>query len=347
MFLPRTSGQQNNGEKLKFDERVHDFGQVLTTDGALKCEFVGHNVSGETIVLQSVTTSCGCTDVKWPHDPIKAGECVRLSATYTNDDGPYPFDKVITVKIVGDPKPIMLHIRGIVKEKKLPDSEVFTFVYGSSLGLTDCSFKLGNLEQGGSRGDQTTVANLSSKAVKLSFESVSAGLSLQVEPNPIPAKSHATLYYTVNALPDKWGYNDYTAVPVIDGRPSGKTIQVRACTAASFSNMTKAEKAKGSRPVFKESTFSFGHKKQGARLTATFECTNKGAGTFKVYKADSDFNGAVPGEFPELAPGATGRFSVSLDTKNLPKGEALVIITLTTNSPLRPVATLFLAGWID
>lgn len=345
--MPFLSAQQNNGEVLQFDSRVHDFGQVLTTDGALSCDFVGKNVSNSTITIQSVTTSCGCTAVKWNHDPLAPGKSVKLSATYTNDEGPYPFDKTITVKIVGQPKPILLHMRGIVQEKIRPDSEIYTFLYGTSLGMRADSFKCGNLEQGGSRADQTTIANLSSKAIKVTFEAVSDGLSVQVKPNPIPAGSHATLYYTISARPDKWGYNDYTAVPVIDGKSSGRTISVRACTSASFSGMSKAEKAKGSRPMFKESTFSFGHKKQGATLVANFECTNKGEQPLKVYKADSDFAGAVPSAFPEIAPGRTGRFSVALDTKNLPKGEALIIITLTTNSPLRPIVTLFLAGWID
>lgn len=338
---------QNSDETLQFDSRVHDFGQVLTTDGALSCVFVGKNVSGRTITIQSVTTSCGCTAVKWNHDPLAPGQSVKLSATYTNDEGPYPFDKTITVKIVGEQKPIMLHMRGIAQEKIRPDSEIYTVLFGQWLGLRESSFKCGNLEQGGSRSDQTTVANLSSKAIKLSFESVSDGLSVQVKPNPVPAKSHAVLYYTVTSRPDKWGYNDYTAIPVIDGKSSGKAISVRACTSASFSSMSKAEKAKGSRPMFKESTFSFGHKKQGAKVVANFECTNKGEQPLKVYKADSDFAGAVPSAFPEIAAGKTGRFSVSLDTKNLPKGEALIIITLTTNSPLRPIVTLFLAGWID
>ncbi|MCQ2166068.1 MAG: hypothetical protein MJY49_01380 [Bacteroidales bacterium] len=39
--------------------------------------------------------------------------------------------------------------------------------------------------------------------------------------------------------------------------------------------------------------------------------------------------------------------TVTLDTKNLPKGEALVIVSLTTNSPQRPIVNLFFAGIID
>ena len=45
--------------------------------------------------------------------------------------------------------------------------------------------------------------------------------------------------------------------------------------------------------------------------------------------------------------GGEGSFKVALNTSKLPVGEALVIVTLTTNSPLRPIVNLFIAGWIE
>ena len=52
-------------------------------------------------------------------------------------------------------------------------------------------------------------------------------------------------------------------------------------------------------------------------------------------------------DIPVAAPEETVRFTVTLDTKDLPKGEHLTIVTLTTNSPLRPIVNLFIAGWIE
>lgn len=337
----------NAQSALKFDSTVYDFGQILISDGPVSCSFTATNVSSSPLVLQSVSTSCGCTSVKWDHNTIKPGQKAVISATYTNDEGAYPFDKTLTVKVAGEKRPVLLHIRGVSQNKLLSDKEMFPVVYGKAFAMTTDHFKCGNIEQRREKGDQATVANLSDKAVKISFASVSDGLSLEVAPNPIPAHSHATLYYTVKARTDKWGSNAYSATPVIDGETATRPLVVNAFTVENFSSLTKDQKAKGSRPVFAESTFSFNHVKQGAKVTAKFTCVNKGASDLLFHKADADFAGAKASALPSLAPGAEGSFTVSLDTQNLPKGEALVIITLTTNSPSRPIVNLFLAGWID
>jgi hypothetical protein len=52
----------------------------------------------------------------------------------------------------------------------------------------------------------------------------------------------------------------------------------------------------------------------------------------------------VPGA---VNPGASGKLKASLDTSGMPSGEVLVILTLTTNSPLRPMVNLFISGWIE
>lgn len=335
-------------ESLKFESTVHDFGQILISDGAVSCRFKATNVSKEDVVIQSVATSCGCTSVKWDHNPIAPGRTTEISATYTNDEGPYSFDKTLTVKILGEDKPVLLHLRGLSQNVIKSDAEIYTYLYNGVFGLANDNFKCPNLEQGGSRGDQVTVANLSAKPVKVGFTGVTEGLTLDVKPNPIPAKGHATLFYTVSSRPEKWGRNLYSAQPVTDGKVSGKKITVEAFTTENFSGLTAAQKKQGSRPVIAQSTYSFGHKKQGAKLTASFVCENKGASPLVIYKIDSDYSDAVPGAFTKsLAPGASFTLTVSLDTSNLPKGEALVIITLTTNSPARPIVNLFLAGIID
>lgn len=347
VFVCVQLGAQKSSDLIKFNDTVHDFGQVLLSDGPVSCVFEGTNVSTSDVTVMSVTTSCGCTNVKWNHDPVAPGAKLSISATYSNDEGAYPFDKTITVKLAGQAKPILLHMRGISQKAILPDSQVYTNVFGGVVALGQSEFKCGNLEMGESRGEQFTMVNLSSKAVRVSFSSVSKGMSLEVNPNPIPAGAHATVYYRISSLPDVWGYNNYSANVVVDGKDSGKSFTVKAFTSERFTSMTREQKQAGSRPVFEESTFSFGHKKQGSRLTATFVCENKGKSEFKVYKADTDFEGAVPSAFPMIPAGGSGKFTVSLDTAGMPKGEALVMVTLTTNSPLRPIVTLFLAGIID
>lgn len=48
-----------------------------------------------------------------------------------NDEGPYPFDKTLTVYMSGLKKPVVLRLRGVVHEKKLSLNELYPQRRGS------------------------------------------------------------------------------------------------------------------------------------------------------------------------------------------------------------------------
>jgi len=103
-------------DKMSFDKTVHDFGKVSTKDGALSCSFVVTNTGEDTLNLLKVISSCGCTSVKWTRTDIAPGKSGTIEATYTNDEGPQSFDKTLTVYTNVEKRPVVLHIRGIVKK---------------------------------------------------------------------------------------------------------------------------------------------------------------------------------------------------------------------------------------
>ena len=111
--------------------------------------------------------------------------------------------------------------------------------------------------------------------------------------------------------------------------------------------MTEAEKSAAPRPMFESSTWSFGKVKRGTVIHAEYTLKNQGKTPFKVYKVDADTERWSHGEIPVVDGGKIGSFKVDLDTKDMPSGEVLVIVTLTTNSPLRPIVNLFIAGYIE
>jgi hypothetical protein len=79
----------------------------------------------------------------------------------------------------------------------------------------------------------------------------------------------------------------------------------------------------------------------------TFNCSNRGKSTFHVYQADPEDPALKVLEMTDCEPGGKGLVRVSLNTSAVEKGEAVIMLTLTTNSPLRPVVNLFVAGQIQ
>ena len=347
--------QERIGGIAEFDKTVYDFGDVMLSDGPLSCTFNVKNISQKPMLIHSVVTSCGCTDVKWTREPVMPGKSGTISSVYTNDEGPYPFDKSLTVYISGIGKPIILRLRGISHEKKLSLEEMYRIRFGS-LGMKALEMKCGNIEQGESRNDETTVANLSGSPIQVSFTDVSPNLSVKVTPNPVPPRSTAKLQFSVKADRSLWGKNWYYATPAVNGKKyqaeengknAGSRIGIYAFTKENFSSMTKEERDNASRPIFDSSSYTFGKIKAGTPVDASFTFKNTGKADFKVFKAEADAESYSVGEIPVVKCGHEGSFKVRLDTAGMPDGEALVIVTLTTNSPSRPIVNLFITGYIE
>ena len=372
------SGPGNTfGGVVRLDKIVHDFGDILVTDGPVSATFTATNIGDKPLVIYSVVSSCGCTDVEWTRQPLKPGEKGTIKATYKNDEGGYPFDKNLTVYFSEPKQPVVLRLRGESHKKKLSLGELYPIKFGN-LGFKAVDIKAGNLSQGQSKSGEVLVANLGSMPINVKFDNVSDNLTLKLSRNPIPAGETAKLAYTVAADRNLWGKNYYYATPVVDGRaykavvrPSaepaveaagteavvadpnpelgaGKSkIGIYAITKEDFSSMTKEQRDMASVPVASESTFSFGKVKAGTKVKGAFEIANKGKSPFKVYKVDSESSKVRVAKPADIAPGSKGKLEAELDTSSFPKGECLIILTLTTNSPSRPIMNLFFTGWID
>ena len=253
--------------------------------GTQKCSFTIKNISSEPISILEVITSCGCTDAEWTREAIGPGQKGTISSTYKNEDGPIPFDKTLTVYLSNPKKPLLLRLRGVVHEKPVSLDEAFGAYRVGPFGMKGDTFKVGNMEQRESRSDQTPVANLGGAPITVSFRDVSKDLSLSLSENPIPPGKVATLPYTVRSDRGKWGRNEYYAIPVVGGKV-GKKLTFWAITKENFASWTEEQKDAASKPIFDESTYSFGVIKQGVPVEAKFEFTNKGKSPFKCYKAD-------------------------------------------------------------
>ena len=97
--------QEKIGNGLEIDKNIHDFGDVMIDKGPVSCIFAVKNTGEKPAVIYNVVSSCGCTDVKWTREPIRPGGEGKISVTYSNDEGPYPFDKTLTVYFSDVKKP--------------------------------------------------------------------------------------------------------------------------------------------------------------------------------------------------------------------------------------------------
>ncbi|MBQ3765627.1 MAG: DUF1573 domain-containing protein [Bacteroidales bacterium] len=334
------------GESVEFDKTVHDFGDVSISDGPLSCTFKVKNIGKEPIAIYEVVTSCGCTDATWTREPLQPGKTGTISATYKNEDGPVPFDKTLTVYIAGVGKPVILRLRGVVHDKKKSVAELYGVEKLGALGLKSLNYKVSNILQGESSADEAKVANLGKQPLKVTFTDVSPNLTISVDPQTIAPGSTASLRFSVKSAPDVWGLHTYAATPVLNGKKASRPITVSALTRGNFASWSADQRKNSAQCIFDESTLSFGTVKAGTPVQLAFSFTNKGKSALRIYSVDADAEGVTATLPGETAAQKKGSIPVKLDTSSLPKDETVIMLTLTTNCPARPVINLFLTGLV-
>jgi hypothetical protein len=109
----QTAAPQKKAEDfVKFKEVTYNFGKIKQGTPVTH-EFAFTNVSGQPVVIEYASASCGCTTPTWPQGAIAKSKNDKVTAGF-NAAAPGPFTKTITVKLAGVEVPTQLTITGEV-----------------------------------------------------------------------------------------------------------------------------------------------------------------------------------------------------------------------------------------
>ena len=339
-------GQEAVQHRLVFNTLTHDFGDFLLSDGTQHYTFTATNVSNKPIAIVTVVPSCGCTVPDWPKAPIAPGASIKLKVSFLNDQGPYPFDKSLSVYYSDAEAPVVLHLRGIVHEKKKSNAELFP-IHFDGFRMRTTEFHLGIIAQGEAKQDSTQVINDGKKTVKISFSQTDAGLKLSAKPASLKPGEKGYIYYTVDSRAvQNWGATDYSGHVLVNGVVSKvHKLVIHTDIRHNFKAFTKEELAQAPLPLLESANVGFGSVKQGETIRQTYTLTNRGKMPMVIHKASTShpyINIDIPKEIPA---GAKITITLTIDTKGL-SGEVIAGATLVTNAPSRPVIYLLSSGTV-
>ena len=106
--------------QITFDgARSHDFGNVRQDGGNVSHVFEFTNTGDKPLVIIDAKASCGCTQPKYPQEPIKPGERGSIRVTFVpGAQGPGEFHKTVKVRTNAPKgKKVVLAIKGAVIPK--------------------------------------------------------------------------------------------------------------------------------------------------------------------------------------------------------------------------------------
>jgi len=120
----QNSKQPTKGPEILFDHSIHDFGKVSESIKFAAHRYPFTNTGNQTLFIQQVHTSCGCTTPDWTRDSIPPGGKGFIEARYETTNRIGEFKKSITVYSNAINAPIVhLDIEGeVLKEEIDPNA---------------------------------------------------------------------------------------------------------------------------------------------------------------------------------------------------------------------------------
>lgn len=107
-------GDDDTKAEFKFEKETHDFGQIKK-DVHVTYKFKFTNIGEEPIIILKASASCGCTEPKYPNNPIKKGETSFIEVTF-KAPAIGPFTKSINIQSNAKSSSKLIYIKGEVIE---------------------------------------------------------------------------------------------------------------------------------------------------------------------------------------------------------------------------------------
>ena len=115
LYLELITGKESpitvgNSTKVSVNQTTIDFGSFPKSEKQERT-FILTNTGNQLLVIQNVTTSCGCTKVEYSKEPVRPSGTLELKVIYDAEQAEH-FNKAITVYCNAENSPLRLTIKG-------------------------------------------------------------------------------------------------------------------------------------------------------------------------------------------------------------------------------------------
>jgi len=319
--------------KITFDKTQHDFGKVNEGDGAASYDFTFKNTGTAPLIIQNVSTTCGCTTPEWTKQPIRPGETGFIKVSYDVKGRPGAIDKTITVHSNGSQAPVNLRIVGEVKPVDRHPTEAYRYPVGA-IRLDDMHVAFNRMYAHEKSGLVVTAYNPGPDAVKISFINLPAHIQTEVRPATIKQGEKAQIRVVYDAArKNDWGFvADQISMILNDNKAKDYKLTVTANIEEDFSKWTVSQLQNAPAISVDKQVIEGGKIKKGEKKTFQVKLTNTGKSKLLIRKIESGSILIKVDAPKEINAGASASMTITFDSTNQ-SGDQNKSITMITNDP--------------
>lgn len=330
---------------VSFPETSHNFGAFAEEDGPVSCRFAAVNIGNEALVILSARATCGCTQPKYPREPVAPGDTAWIDVTYDPSYRPGRFEKTVTVETNTNPSRNKLIIRGTVIGGDGSVSSRYPADFGQ-LKLEHNTVMMGDVTHNAYNTVYLRAYNQSPDTIGATFSGAPQYLDIEMAPNPVPPGEQASILFVYNGNGDGiYGFQEDTvAISVAGSEP--RDIPVSFNVHEDFSKLSEGDRAKAPVARLDRETCDLGKiRNRHASLRDTLTLSNLGDKPLKVrrvYSLDPGVEANV--ETTAVKPGESTKIAVTVDPSQSKGGMINVKLIIITNDPANPVQTVRLVA---
>ncbi len=155
------------------------------------------NNTENTLYIFYTEESCSCTTTSYPTDGVAPGQVFHVRVSFQAEQMGH-FAKWVDVYTSADPEPLMLELRGVVKESVDELIDNYPFELGEL--LADCnSIEFEDLRKGETRVQRFMIYNPTSETINPTIMHMPAYLTAEIEPAYITPNHSAEVTLTLNS----------------------------------------------------------------------------------------------------------------------------------------------------
>ena len=337
---------QGNEAKISFKATTHNYGNIKEDDGIAYHEFEFTNSGTSPLIIQRITSSCGCATPEWPKEPIAPNGNGKIKVGYNPRNVNGQFSKTISVYSNANPNVVVLQISGRVE----PHVKTLDEIYKISLG--DLYFErnhaaLGRMFIGKMATDTLKFINKGAEPVKASVKVDNMKyLSVNITPQIVKPNEFGKIIISYDPKKrEDWGFVVDRFVLYVNDTPLNNTpITVTGSIEEDFSSASPEELEKAPEVGFNTTVYNFESKIEGEPVEFEFIIRNNGKSDLIIRKVKASCGcTTVEPSKKILKPGESSTILAKFKTNGY-SGQQSKSITVITNDPKKSTSILRLSG---
>jgi hypothetical protein len=333
---------------ITFDKTSFNFGNFNELSGLKTHIFNFTNNGSQPLIINDITTTCGCTVPEWSKEPVPPGGTGTVKVTFDPQGRPGAFRKSITVKSNARESTVVLYIVGLVSPKPKTVADDYPIKIGN-LRLSTNHISMRTVFNSQVRIDTVQIFNDSDSALSVSVADAPAHITFTVVPEKLEPKKRGLLYVAFDGKKvNEWGFVVNRVIFKLNGIPvTDNTLAISATIDEDFSQWTPEQKQRAPKAKLDEESFNFGTIAPGQPVAHDFILKNEGTDPLIIRKISTTCGctASKPDKY-EINGGESTVLKCTFDSRGK-SGKQFQTVTLILNDPLQSSLVLRFIGNVE